>query len=136
MTFKVVDIAHMRKKVQLMHYGVVRSRAQYGILVLGAKSLKWCDIPVPTIQRIEDFLTFVMEWGNCEKRRRDLMCICYGAIWLIWKARCDWVFKKTRSSPTKVADNVKSILYTWLKYRRSKCFYNWVEWCSNPFLCK
>ncbi|KAL4577889.1 hypothetical protein LXL04_014004 [Taraxacum kok-saghyz] len=55
-------------------------------------------------------------------------------IMLIWKARCDRVFKRNRISPTIVADNVKSIVFTWLKHRKSKCSYNWVEWCNNPFI--
>ncbi|KAL4582077.1 hypothetical protein LXL04_006616 [Taraxacum kok-saghyz] len=72
--------------------------------------LKWCDISVPTVEKVEDLLVFISKWGNYEKKRRDLMCISYGTLWLIWKARCNWVFKKLRSSPIKVADNVKNIV--------------------------
>ncbi|KAL4586708.1 hypothetical protein LXL04_011350 [Taraxacum kok-saghyz] len=72
-------------------------------------------IPDQAWENVEDLLIFIKEWGECEKKKKDLVCICYGALWLIWKVRCDWVFKKLRSSPTKVADNVKTIVYIWLK---------------------
>nr|KAJ0189872.1 hypothetical protein LSAT_V11C800399360 [Lactuca sativa] len=36
--------------------------------------------------------------GNCLKRSKNIISVCYGAISLIRKARCDWVPKKIRTS--------------------------------------
>ena len=88
---------------------------------------KWCDIPIPDVHDVSEILSFVETWSNDPNRKRNLLCICYGTLWMIWKVRCDWIFKKARISPTKVADNIKAIVYTWVKYRRSKCFYKWEE---------
>ncbi|KAL4576975.1 hypothetical protein LXL04_013076 [Taraxacum kok-saghyz] len=86
--------------------------------------LKWCDIPFPAIQEIGELLKYVDNQRNREIKKRDLVAICYGTLWLIWKSRCDWIFKKIRVSPTKVADKVKSTVYTWVKHRQSRSFKN------------
>jgi len=97
--------------------------------------LRWCDLPTPDIDSIGDLLSFMNERRNGSVKRRDLIPICYGTLWSIWKARCDWIFKQIRASPTKVADNVKSLVYTWVKHRRHDCHYNWMEWCVSPSIC-
>ncbi|KAL4589627.1 hypothetical protein LXL04_002535 [Taraxacum kok-saghyz] len=89
---------------------------------------QWCDISIPVVNEIGDLIQFINAWGNNKNRRRTLVSICYGTLWMIWKARCDWVFKKRRISPTKVADNIKSTVYTWLKYRRPNYTYGWEQW--------
>ena len=96
---------------------------------------RWCDTPIPACNEIGDLIQFINTWGNNQNRRRTLISICYGTLWMIWNARCNWVFKKRRISPTKVADNIKSIVYTWLKYRRTNYTYKWEEWCANHFVC-
>ena len=95
---------------------------------------RWCDIPIPVVNVIGDLIQFINTWGSNKNRRIILISICYGTLWVIWKARCDWVFKKRRISPMKVADNIKSIVYIWLKYRRANYTYSWEQWCANPFI--
>lgn len=98
---------------------------------------RWCDIDKPQFNNIGDMVAFCTQWGKCLKRRKNFISICYGATWLIWKAICDWVFKKSRLSPTKMVDNVKSLVFTWIKHRRNDCSFSWIEWCVNPFCaCK
>nr|KAJ0191346.1 hypothetical protein LSAT_V11C800431320 [Lactuca sativa] len=91
---------------------------------------RWCGIPQPT-----DLVKFWSQWGRYPKRRKTLISICYGVAWLIWKARCDLIFKENRITPTKVVDNVKAMVFTWIKHRRSNCSYVWLDWCNNPFSC-
>ena len=97
--------------------------------------LKWCGLQKPTANSISDVLKAMDQVDGSAKKRKDMTAICYDTMWMIWKARCDWIFKKRRHSPTKVADEVKSIVYTWLKHRRSKCHYSWINWCIDPGIC-
>nr|KAJ0216241.1 hypothetical protein LSAT_V11C300125010 [Lactuca sativa] len=97
--------------------------------------LSWCDLLNVHFESVEELLKFTAHWGTCEKKRRSLISIGYGTTWLIWKARCDWVFKKTKTSPAKVADLVKSTVFLWIKYRREYCNLQCIEWCINPFIC-
>ncbi|KAL4579804.1 hypothetical protein LXL04_015970 [Taraxacum kok-saghyz] len=85
--------------------------------------LRWCGIPMPNISILCDLLEHIHNQGDNKRRRRDLIAICYGTLWIIWKAKCERIFKKTRISPTKAVDNVKSKVYTWVKHRRMKCRY-------------
>ncbi|KAL4564433.1 hypothetical protein LXL04_028497 [Taraxacum kok-saghyz] len=89
---------------------------------------KWCEVPIPAIDEVADLIRFLNTRGHNQMRRKTLISICYGTLWMIWNARCDWVFKKRRISPSKVADNIKSVVYTWLKYRRNKCDFKWENW--------
>lgn len=93
---------------------------------------KWCTIPQPQLHVIGDLTSFIKNWGRCVKRRNNLISVCYDAIWLIWKSRCDWMFKNMCTSPFKIIDDVKSLVHTWLKHKRSNCNYKWVEWCICP----
>lgn len=54
---------------------------------------KWCDISTPQFQTIGDLISFVKNWGRCQSRRNNLISVCYGVVWLLWKSRCDWVFR-------------------------------------------
>nr|KAJ0200013.1 hypothetical protein LSAT_V11C600315130 [Lactuca sativa] len=95
----------------------------------------WCGLPGTKFGSIGELVQFLSQWGTCPNKRKNLINICYGTAWLIWKARCDRVFKKSLTPPTIVADMVKSIVFSWIKHRRVKCNYRWAEWCINPFLC-
>ncbi|XP_052622021.1 uncharacterized protein LOC128127534 [Lactuca sativa] len=97
--------------------------------------IRWCEIPDLHFTHTKDLVEFTSKWGTCHKKRRTLIAICYGTAWLLWKARCDWIFKKTRSSPAVVADMIKSTVFTWVKHRRTKCTFRWMNWCVNPFKC-
>lgn len=82
-----------------------------------------------------DVIDFAAQWGNSPKEKKDLTSICYGTLWWIWKARCDRIFKNLRVNPLKVVDNIKSLVFTWIKHRRTKCMYSWVDWSISPFIC-
>lgn len=97
---------------------------------------KWCEISQPQIQVIGDLISFVKKWGNNKKRRNNLISVCFGGtIWLLWKSRCDLMFKNVRTSLFRILDGVKSTVYSWLKHRRASCNYGWNEWCSCPLSC-
>nr|KAJ0201863.1 hypothetical protein LSAT_V11C600306880 [Lactuca sativa] len=95
----------------------------------------WCDIPVPRFVTIEALISFAKKWGRCSKKRNNLISVCYGTIWLLWKSRRDQVFKNIHSTPTSVVDKVKSLVYSWLIHRRIQCHHKWVEWCICPLRC-
>ncbi|KAL4579108.1 hypothetical protein LXL04_015243 [Taraxacum kok-saghyz] len=95
----------------------------------------WPRFIAPEFSNFGDLVQFTSQWGSCVKRRRCLTSICYVTAWSIWKTRCDWIFRKRRISPTRVADNVKTLVFTWIKHRSSMCNLQWNEWSANPFLC-
>lgn len=51
------------------------------------------------------------------------------------KAQCDRVFKNNCVPSSKVVEIIKSQVFTWVKYRRPKCSYKWVEWANYHFSC-
>lgn len=95
-------------------------------------ALKGCEIPTIQVTSISGVHNS-SSWYKCKKRRNNFINICYGTIWWIWKARCDRIFKNFRLSPTKVAYNIRSQVFTWIKHSRRNCKYRWVDWAINPF---
>ena len=82
---------------------------------------KWCNIPKPQFQTIGELIEFVKTWGRCRKRRNNLICIIFGAMWILWKTRCEGVFKVKRTSHFQIIDSVKSVVFTWIRHRRVNC---------------
>nr|KAJ0207760.1 hypothetical protein LSAT_V11C500297490 [Lactuca sativa] len=82
-----------------------------------------------------DLISFLKIRGRCSRRRNNLISVCYGVVWLLWKSSCDWVFKNILTPHSKIMDSAKSLVFTWLKHRRSNCHYKWAEWCICPLKC-
>nr|KAJ0209586.1 hypothetical protein LSAT_V11C400182710 [Lactuca sativa] len=98
--------------------------------------LKWCGINHTPFHTIVEVIDFAAGWGNCPKKRRILQVICYGTLWSIWKARNDRLFNNRRTSQAKIADLIKSLVFTWINFRGTYGrTLNWSEWCSVPLLC-
>nr|KAJ0220719.1 hypothetical protein LSAT_V11C200099030 [Lactuca sativa] len=77
----------------------------------------WYGIPQPQFGNLSDMVKFCSTWGQCLNKRKNLISICYGIAWLIWKARCDFIFNKIRISPNQLAGNIQSMVFTWIKHR-------------------
>jgi len=79
----------------------------------------WCGISLnyPNFQSIEEIVRFVAMWGRCPKKRLILEAIFYGTLWSLWKIRNDRIFKNVPCNPTKAMENIKSIVFSWLKHR-------------------
>nr|KAJ0223035.1 hypothetical protein LSAT_V11C200066810 [Lactuca sativa] len=87
---------------------------------------KWCGIHTDPFNTIAEVLNFATGWGNCPKKRRILQVICYGTLWSIWRARNDRLFNNQRISHTLLADRIKFIVFTWIKFKRT--FARNMEW--------
>ncbi|KAL4589463.1 hypothetical protein LXL04_002370 [Taraxacum kok-saghyz] len=61
------------------------------------------------------------------------MCICYGSLWCTWKARNDAIFNSKRVSPMKIAENVVTMLFSFMKHRSKFQNCTWDNWVSCPF---
>lgn len=97
--------------------------------------LRWCDIPTPPqFTSVLGIIDFAKNGSVCQRKRNTLISICYRTLWWIWKARCDRTFKENHINPTKVDDNVKPQVFTWIKHQKAKCKYNWNEWSDCPFI--
>ena len=77
----------------------------------------WCETSLPLLSNLKDFLLLLTNWGSNQKRRKRFMIICYALLWGLWKFRNDRLFRDYFISPSSGADYVKSIAYTWIKYR-------------------
>lgn len=125
---------------QLLWSGRRRYRSCFDQMFHGSKGVGG-DIQVvwhfstPIWEYICDMVEFCSTWGRCLKKRRNLISICYVTAWLIWRARCNFVFNKTRISPNQLAGNIQSMVFSWIKHRRVNCSYNWIDWCSSPSYC-
>ncbi|CAI9301134.1 unnamed protein product [Lactuca saligna] len=77
----------------------------------------WCDIHVHRFISTSNFVNFAASWGNYPKKRGIFIAICYGFLWCMWKARNDIWFNIIKVNPSKLADNVISLVFSWFKYR-------------------
>ncbi|KAI3506473.1 hypothetical protein L1887_28832 [Cichorium endivia] len=85
----------------------------------------WCKIHSSHFTKVGDLISFASHWGNSPKKRKRLICIVYGTLWWLWKSRCDGLFNSRCIPPASLAENSKSLVYTWLKFRGSKSSVNW-----------
>lgn len=95
--------------------------------------LNWCGIPSNTLNTMTNFINFMVNYGNCPRKKERFIAIGYGWLWYIWKARNDKIFKQLHTSPTKIADEVISQTYVWFKYRTSDVQVRWIDWSISPF---
>lgn len=71
-----------------------------------------------------NFIDFAAKWGRCSKRRNRLIAIYYGMLWVLWKPRNDWLFQGIANNPTKVVENIKSLVFLRLKCKGKVEIYN------------
>lgn len=85
-------------------------------------------------QSVHDIIDYASNWGNCPKKKKRVLDICYDTLWSIWKARNERIFNNKMVCATKVADITKSITFVWFKYRSDNGDLNWLDWI-NYRLC-
>nr|KAJ0223900.1 hypothetical protein LSAT_V11C200065500 [Lactuca sativa] len=81
----------------------------------------WCGINWLDYHNIEETIHFVANWVRCPKKRTRLTSICYGTLWNLWRARNDRLSQGRFVNPSRVVDNIKSSVFTWIKYRGRGC---------------
>nr|KAJ0198411.1 hypothetical protein LSAT_V11C700373740 [Lactuca sativa] len=84
----------------------------------------WCGIIFSDLQNIEETIHFAANWGRCPKKRKRLTAICYGTLWNLWRAGNDRLFQGRFVHPSRVVDNIKASVFTWIKYRSRGCTCN------------
>ena len=102
-----------------------------------SKVEQWCGIANSILEctTVKEVLAKDRRWGNCPKEKKVAEAIKYGTIWCLWKARNERVFRNIRSQPAKIVDNIKSVLFAWIKHRIKKGVLDWNLWCNNPLKC-
>ncbi|CAI9276597.1 unnamed protein product [Lactuca saligna] len=95
--------------------------------------LNWCNNQPPAFNGVGELVKFVGCWGSCPKRRKILIALCYGFLWCAWKIRNERRFNDTCSSQSKLADNVVSLVFGWVKYRGNFDSCKWEDRCISPF---
>lgn len=96
---------------------------------------RWCDIDLDQHLTVRDLIHDICRWGNCKKRRIGLVSIVYGSLWCIWRARNDRVFNGATKTPAMIFEEIKAIVFVWLKHRASKGDIVWENWSSSPLSC-
>ncbi|KAL6550624.1 hypothetical protein OROMI_021112 [Orobanche minor] len=96
---------------------------------------RWCGIGDVVVNSVTELIEFAQSWGNSKKEGKLFTLVCYGMLWLMWLAINDRIFKQRIISPTLVADNIKSLVFVWVKHRGVKKNIKWVDWNVSPFLC-
>ncbi|KAL4575182.1 hypothetical protein LXL04_022024 [Taraxacum kok-saghyz] len=81
---------------------------------------------------VSEFLNYDATWGNFPSKKAIFFAIKSCLLWNLWLARNDRIFKKQRSSFTKVADSTISLSYSWCKHRGKTECGTWGSWCCSP----
>lgn len=98
--------------------------------------LNWCGVPTKQFSEVTKVIDFARSWGHCPKKKEMLTCILYGTLWSLWKERNDRVFRGVTSRPATTLDSIKSMVFSWRKYRMSKGDgVDWDKWCMTPISC-
>lgn len=96
------------------------------------KILQWCGDPISIGESVEGLLQNVAYWGRCPKKMRLLTVVSYGTLWCLWKSRNDRIFKGASCNSHTICDQIKALLYTWIKFRGGKLDINKEGWNLSP----
>ncbi|KAL4554753.1 hypothetical protein LXL04_037356 [Taraxacum kok-saghyz] len=94
---------------------------------------KWCGIQLHQVLNIGDLIHYAANWGNCPKKRTILTSILYCSICCIWLERNNRLFKNKKVPPTKLADEIITLSYTWCNYRSKYGCGTWASWGCSLF---
>lgn len=92
----------------------------------------WCGLGLFSFSSLHDLIVYVANWGNSSKARRVLATICYGAIWLIWKARNALIFDNKVIPANTVTGDIQSTVFSWIQWRSRNIKLIWESWLCNP----
>ena len=95
--------------------------------------LNWCGVHAQPFSTVSDFINSTANWGNCPKKRKIFIAICYGLLWYTWKARNDVVFNKVCISPLKMADSVVTMVFSFVAHRGNFGKVKWANRLCCPF---
>lgn len=93
----------------------------------------WCGVPSQRFDLVREFINYAANWGHCPKMRKIFIAIYYGLLWSTWKERNDIVFNKIRCSLLKLADNVVTMVFSFMVHRRKFGNCTWANWSCNHF---
>ncbi|MFS7950907.1 hypothetical protein Hanom_Chr07g00588721 [Helianthus anomalus] len=87
----------------------------------------WCKVPPIYALGLKDILELHIV-GSSPKFKKTVHVVCLSAIWCIWKARNECVFKQNRWSLEKIMGDVKTLSLLWVKGRSKHAGLNWEIW--------
>ena len=80
---------------------------------------QWCNIISPQMETVGDLIQFAANGRGNGKSKVRLTAICYCLIWCLWRARNERIFKGMFIAPNRVVENIKSLVFLWVKCRGS-----------------
>lgn len=76
-----------------------------------------CD-KICTVHGVGELVDYVARWGGClKKKKQEVNCYMYELMWTLWKTINERLFQANSSTPSKVVENVKSLVYLWIKVK-------------------
>ncbi|CAI9279463.1 unnamed protein product [Lactuca saligna] len=79
--------------------------------------MNWCNFTPIQFHSIRELLEYVAVWSNCPKNQKILLAILYGYLWCTWKTINDIVVNNVITNVPKLADNISSLVFNWVKHR-------------------
>ena len=73
--------------------------------------------------------------GIAKSRCSFMYLIWFASTWVIWKERNARIFHAKESSIPQLLENIKLLSFSWFKAYSVICYYNYYDWCHNPFAC-
>ncbi|KAL4565096.1 hypothetical protein LXL04_029180 [Taraxacum kok-saghyz] len=96
--------------------------------------IRWSGFGLPMPANFGDLCNYG-ETMKTEKWKRKLFwALTYGAMWSIWGARNDLVFKNKRLTPMRTADDIQLNTFNWIKHRTNRSSLNWHDCPSKKEL--
>lgn len=83
---------------------------------------KWCAVNHASYCNISALLNFVSNWESCSLKRKIVMVIFYGLLWLHWRARNNIVFNNMILYVSMLNHDIIYTVFIWMKYRDNQEF--------------
>jgi len=84
---------------------------------------------------LDHYLQIGISSGFTKSRCSFMYLIWFASNWVIWKERNARIFRTKESNPTQLLEKIKLFSFSWFKAYSINCYYNFHDWCHNPFCC-
>ncbi|KAI3700881.1 hypothetical protein L2E82_45522 [Cichorium intybus] len=108
-----------------------------GSLAIKVRSeiFKWCVIHDAQLHSVNELFEMAEMVQSNAKVCTRLRIICSGMIWWLWRCRNDRVFNRYLITHHSIIENVKPMVYLWVKCRGGNAPLAWDSWCYNLISC-
>ena len=116
------------------HGNVQRIKFRHSMVVRSAIN-RWWNVLPETSSNVSEMLnaTRLPNKSTFSDKVKDAIMEAY--CWVMWKGRNDVVFNGKCFNPLIAANDIQSVVYSWVRYRcRKGVSISWYDWACNPEL--